>query len=91
MSEIGNRNNHMRLQCHRCGWVPPGDMQMEGVLLHFQVDHDTDDVKLELVPACTCGEAMTITDTRPAGAGAVKDYLVCGVCGNTGNIRRDAE
>lgn len=85
---LGSRNRHMRLQCQPCGWVPPEDMQMEGVQLHFQVDHDTDDVTLDLVAACACGEAMTVTGTRPAGPGEVKDYLSCGVCGNTGYIVR---
>lgn len=88
MADLGNRNASLRLQCQPCGWVPPEGMQMEGVLLHFQVDHDTDDVKLDLVPVCTCGEAMTITDTRPTGGG-MKDYLSCGVCGNTGHLRRE--
>lgn len=87
MSDLGNRNNSLRFQCQRCGWVPPEDMKMQDARLHFQVDHDTDDVKFDLVPACTCGEAMTITDSRPTGGG-VKQYLLCGVCGNTGHLRQ---
>ena len=89
MTDLGNRNASMRLQCKPCGWVPPDDMVMEGVLLHFQVEHDTDEVTLDLVPVCTCGEAMTLTDSRPA-FGQVKDYFRCGVCGNTGYVRRTA-
>jgi hypothetical protein len=56
--------------------------------LHFQVDHDTDEVKCDLTAVCTCGEAMTATESRPTGGG-IKDYLECGVCGNTGYIRRE--
>ena len=88
VADLGNRNASMRLQCQPCGWVPPDDMQMEGVLLHFQVDHDTDDVRLDLVGVCSCGEAMTVTESRPTGGG-VKDYLSCGVCGNAGHLRRE--
>ena len=87
MTDLGNRGASMRLQCKPCGWVPPEDMAMEGVQLHFQVDHDTDAVTFDLVAVCTCGEAMTITDSRATGGGT-KDYLVCGVCGNTGYVRR---
>ena len=88
MADIGNRAGTMRLQCQPCGWVPPEDMQLEGVQLHFQVEHDMDEVKFALVPVCTCGAAMTVTDSRPTGGG-IKDYLECGACGNTGYIRRE--
>jgi hypothetical protein len=89
MADIGNRAPSMRLQCKRCGWVPPEDMTMRDAQLHFQVEHDTDEVKFDLVAVCTCGEAMTVTDSHPTGGG-IKDYLLCGVCGNTGHLRRDA-
>lgn len=89
MADLGNRNASMRLQCNPCGWVPPASMKLEGALLHNQVEHDRDDVKFDLVAVCTCGETMTITDSRPTGGG-VKDYLECGVCGNTGYLRREA-
>lgn len=88
MADVGNRTASMRLQCSLCGWVPPAAMQMEGVQLHFQVDHDMDEVKFNLVAVCTCGEAMTHTHSRPTGGG-IKDYMSCGVCGNTGFIRRE--
>ena len=87
-TDLGNRNASLRLQCKPCGWVPPEGMAMEGVQLHFQVDHDTDAVTLDLVPVCTCGEAMTVTESRPTGGGT-KDYVACGVCGNIGFIKRD--
>lgn len=87
MSDLGNVAPAMRLQCKPCGWAPPPDMQMEGVQLHFQVDHDTDDVTLDLVAVCSCGEAMALTESRPTGGGT-KDYFKCGVCGNTGHVVR---
>jgi hypothetical protein len=88
VADLGNRNASMRLQCNACGWPLPDGMTMEAALLHFQVEHDTDEVKLDLVPACTCGEAMTHTDSRPTGGG-MKDYFECGVCGSTGHVRRE--
>lgn len=78
----------MRLQCKPCGWVPPDDMPMEGAQLHFQVEHDSDEVKFDLVAARSCGAAMEHTETRPTGGG-FKDYMRCPACGNTGYVRRD--
>lgn len=89
MSDIGNRNASMRLQCHACDWIPPDNTSMEAVQLHWQVEHDADEPKLDLVPACTCGAAMVITSTRPTGGG-FKDYAECKACGNTGYVRRDS-
>ena len=90
MADIGNRNASMRLQCKPCGWQLPDDMEVGAAQLHFQVDHDTDAVRLDLVAVCTCGEAMTHTSTRPTGGG-FKDYVLCGVCGNTGFLKRTEE
>ena len=87
MPDLGNRNASMRLQCQPCGWVPPAAMKLEAALLHFQVEHDTDQVTFDLVAVCTCGAAMTVTESRPTGGGT-KDYLAC-VCGNTGHLRRE--
>jgi hypothetical protein len=89
MADLGNLTRTMRLQCHRCGWPPPDDMRMDHARLHFQVDHDTDEVKFDLMPVCSCGEAMTFTESRPAGGLRSKDYFTCGVCGNTGHLYRD--
>ncbi|HEV2451643.1 MAG TPA: hypothetical protein VGS62_06935 [Streptosporangiaceae bacterium] len=84
---LGNINKRLRLQCHVCGWVPPEDAAVGAVQLHFQVDHDTSDCKLDLVPACRCGEAMTHTGSSAHGKD-VTDYFKCGVCGNTGYVTR---
>jgi rubredoxin len=91
MTNLGSRGRFMRLQCKPCGWIPPVGLAMEGVQLHFQVEHDQDEVTLDLVAACSCGAAMTVTDTRPDTPGQVKDYLECGACGNTGHVRREAQ
>lgn len=75
------------LACHHCGQRPPPDSVMEAQLLHFQIEHDTDDVHLDLVAVCTCGATMTLTETRPTGGG-FHDYFCCEPCGNTGRIKR---
>lgn len=89
-TNLGNLNKRLRLQCQRCGWPPPEDMPMEGVQLHFQVDHDTDGVALELIPACRCGEAMTLT-TSATHSGITTDFFRCGVDGTTGHTTRKAD
>lgn len=90
MANLGNRYPSMRLQCKPCGWVPPAGMTTRDAQLHFQVDHDTDAVTFDLVAVCDCGEAMTVTESRHISAARVQDYLACGVCGNTGYVRREA-
>lgn len=87
---LGNLAKRMRLQCKPCGWVPPESATMEAVQLHFQVDHDMDQVKLDLVPACRCGEAMTHAESV-THSGEATDFFRCGVCGNTGHVTRKAE
>lgn len=89
MGELGNLNSSMRLQCKICNWRPPDDAIMEAVQLHFQVEHDTDAVTLDLVAVCSCGAAMTFVRTAPTGGG-FKDHMECGACGNKGFVKRDA-
>jgi hypothetical protein len=88
---LGNCYHLLQLRCPRCGWAPPPDMKMEGAELHFTVGHDTDQLNLELVPACPCGGVMEHTSSSPTGGGT-KAYLRCGNCGNTGHlIQRDQD
>lgn len=89
MTDLGNLNGSLRLQCKHCQWRPPEDMIMEGVALHFNVEHDSDEVTLDLAVVCSCGAAMTHTVTKPTGGG-FKDYVECRACGNTGFVKRDA-
>ena len=89
MADLGNLNDSLRLACKPCGWRPPGDMTMRDAQLHFQVEHDTDDVKFDLVAVCSCGAAMEHAFTKPAG-GRLRDYVKCPACKNTGFLLRDA-
>lgn len=87
--DLGNLNKSLRLQCKQCDYRPPEDMTVEAVQLHFQVEHDTDEVTLDLVPVCACGASMTHVRSAPTGGG-IKDHVKCGACGSTGFVRRDA-
>lgn len=89
MADLGNLNNSLRFQCKHCPWRPPDDMTMEAALLHFQVEHDTDQVTFDLVPVCACGASMAHVRSAPTGGG-VKDHVACGACGNTGFVKRTA-
>lgn len=89
MPDLGNVTRSIRFQCQFCPWRPPDVMRLDAARLHFQVDHDTDEVQFELVPVCSCGAAMIGTETKRTGGG-FKDYVECRACGNTGFVKRDA-
>lgn len=86
--ELGNLASRMRLECKPCGERFPDDTRMEAVQLHCQVEHDTDEVILNLVATCSCAAAMELVNSRPTGGG-MKDYFRCPACGNTGFTKRD--
>lgn len=90
MSDLGNLNGRLALKCKLCPWRPADATVMEAVLLHMNVEHDTDQVALDMVAVCSCGSTMEFGETRPTGGG-FKDYVVCEECGNTGYIKRDGE
>lgn len=81
----------MALQCHICDHRWPESSVVEAMLLHFQVEHDTDAVTVDLRAICECGAAMDFTHTeteRPRPNRTVKrDHFRC-VCGKRGAIRR---
>lgn len=87
MSVPTNRYKHMALACKVCGHRPAPDSVMEATLLHFQVDHDTDQIEFDLVAVCDCGAAMKLTESRPTGGG-FKDWFVCPACGAEGYVYR---
>lgn len=86
-TDLGNIARSLTLQCKDCGWRPPEDATMEAVQLHFQVEHDTDKVTLDLVAVCACGATMGHAASRPTGGG-FKDYFRCPADGNTGFVIR---
>lgn len=66
----------MMLACKYDGDRWPDDTQMEAVLLHFQVEHDTDRVELDLIVVCACNTAMRLTRTETTVTGYV-DHFEC--------------
>lgn len=90
MTNLGKLNDRLRLICPLCQWIPPSAAVMEAVELHFQVEHDTRKVRLELIPVCTCGATMTFVNAAESapGSGRFKDYHHCSSCGNTGFVVR---
>ena len=78
----------MVLACHECGHRPDLDSVVEAQLLHFQVEHDTDDVVLDLIAVCTCGAGMDFVRTATiGGTNLIADYYRC-TCGISGHITR---
>lgn len=86
--DLGNLYERLRLECIHCGWPAPDDMQLAVVQAHMDMDHDTAEVALSLVPACTCGTTMAHTHSSSAD-GVKKDYFRCPADGSTGFVLRD--
>lgn len=86
---LGNCYHLLQLRCTHCGWAPPPGMRMDHTQLHFSVEHDSGQVRMDLVPVCPCGAVMERTSVSPTGGGA-KLWQRCPSCGNTGHlVQRD--
>lgn len=58
-------------------------------MLHCGVEHDTDDLQMNLIAVCTCGDEMTPMGSTPAGDLVhVRDSFLCGACGSMGTLLR---
>jgi len=58
------------LVCRPCRWRPPADTVMEAVKLHFEVEHDTAEVAMEMVAwcdRCDCEMPLEMTGTTRSG------------------------
>jgi hypothetical protein len=51
------------LACVHCRFRFPMDITTGVMAAHFQTEHGTDEVKVELVVVCRCDEVMTLTRT----------------------------
>lgn len=80
--------DHMDLQCKHCDCRWPPDAVVEAMLLHFQVEHDTDAVTLDLRAVCQCGAAMDLSHTVSLGIYTLRDHFVCSACGRRGTLKR---
>lgn len=82
----------MLLECSLCAHRPDPESVLEAFQLHCQVEHDTDEVALNLVAACECGATMTFVRTaQVGGTKTVLDYFRCEPCGLTGHVQRGAK
>jgi hypothetical protein len=78
----------MALECKHCAHRWPDTSVVEAMLLHFQVEHDTDKVVVDLVAVCDCGATMTFTHTERESSTRDRDHFRCSACGRRGAIRR---
>jgi hypothetical protein len=76
------------LECATCHHRPAPDSVLEALSLHFLVEHDTEDVNLNLIAVCTCGAAMDFIEAKPTGGGFF-DWYRCTFDGNQGRIKRE--
>ena len=77
----------LRLRCQVCGYEMPDDATVEAYQLHMQVEHDTDEVRLDLAVICTCGASMRLLRTRETAEGFA-DRFGCDFDGNRTTVRR---
>ncbi len=69
------------LVCQLCRWRPPEGEPVSLVAAHFDVDHDTTDVRMELVAWCDrCDQQMTYDRTSAIRGGGQKHHYSCGRC-----------
>lgn len=70
----------------RCRWRPPGDLTMELVAAHFDMEegHDPNNIRLELVGWCHhCDVEMDVFRRQDLGQGAQRHYYQCQLCRRT--------
>ena len=74
----------MALLCQTCRWRPDENMPTGLMVAHFETEHGTTDVRLELVALCPrCDIPMTFDYSH-----GDKDYFGCVQCRRTRTIRR---
>lgn len=76
----------MALTCKPCGWRPGIDLPMGLIAAHFETEHGTDKVNLELVVLCSrCDQPMAFSHTLRR-----LDHFQCEPCRRVRTIRRNA-
>lgn len=77
----------MALLCQTCRWRPDENLMVGVVKAHFETEHGTSDVRLDLVALCPrCDTAMTFEHHR-----AGRDHFVCDGCRRTRTIRHEVK
>lgn len=80
---------NLRLHCTACGERFPEGMVMEAVQIHFQVEHETDEVSLALKAVCGCGATMDFSHVQHR-AGGERDHFTCPACRRSAHVDRAA-
>lgn len=84
MSDPLNVPDGMALACQTCGWRPPVDLVMGVVAAHFETEHDTTDVRLDLIVLCPhCDLSMPFVYSRNG-----VDHFSCDECLRSRRVRR---
>lgn len=79
----------MALICRTCRWRPDQELTVGLVAAHFETEHDTDAVRLELVVLCPrCDTAMAFNRSEPIRSGGERDFFHCPACLRTRTVRR---
>lgn len=74
----------MALICQTCHWRPDEGLSVGLLRAHFETEHGTEDVRMELVVLCPrCDKAMTFD--RSFGN---RDHFACQPCHRVRVIRR---
>lgn len=73
------------LTCQTCGFRPDPDVKMGVLAAHFETEHQTADVRLDLVAVCPRDNALMV-QTHSAGA---KTWWDCPVCRRTRVVNQD--
>jgi len=83
MSDL-NVPDGMALICRTCRWRPAVNLPMGLIAAHFETEHNTDEVNLELVVLCPrCDQPMTHEHSH-----GLRDTFACEPCHRTRTIRR---
>lgn len=79
----------MDLACRHCSCRWPHDAVIEAMQLHFNVEHDTNEIHLDLIAVCRCGATMRHTGSGQLGGGRTRERYHCDACGGDGSIDRN--
>lgn len=76
------------LECGQCHHRPSPESALEAFRLHCQVEHDTDELRANLIAVCDCGATMVLDFSQPRGQ-RVEDVFLCPADGARGSVWRD--
>ncbi len=89
-ADMGDVPAGLVLCCQICRWRPPGDIEMNLVEAHFDLepDHDPANIRLELVAVC-CDLEMRLDRTERRRSGSLRHHYTCGKCRRSKTINQE--